>query len=200
MPSALAIIKEPEAASAALTPTRRRILDALRRPGSATSVASGIGLTRQKVNYHLRELERLELVEHVEDRKRGNCIERVMQAKAEHFLIDPGLLGTREAVERASDRHSSDHLALASARTVSDLATLRDAADRVGKKVPTFSLETAIRFADASDQAAFLEELSDSVTELISRYHDATADGGRWFRLLVGSHPATRNTIDQESP
>ena len=39
-----------------------------------------LGLSRQKVNYHLRALEDAGLVEHVEDRRRGNCTERIVRA------------------------------------------------------------------------------------------------------------------------
>ena len=199
MSAAIQIINEPEAAAASLTPIRRRILGALRRPGSATSVAADIGLTRQKVNYHLRELERLGLAEHVEDRKRGNCTERILRAKAECFLIDPGMLGTPESVALAADRASSEYLALAAARTVSDVATLQQGAHASGKRLPTYTLEAAVRFATPADQAAFTEELGAAVTELVARYQSSTPDA-RWFRVLLGTHPAVRRTEGQPHP
>jgi DNA-binding transcriptional ArsR family regulator len=39
-------------------PIRRAVLKALREPNSAAAVARDIGLPRQKVNYHLKELAR----------------------------------------------------------------------------------------------------------------------------------------------
>ena len=47
-----------------------------------------------------------------------------------------------------------------------------------------------MRFSSPSDQAAFFEQLSNSVAELVSQYHDESADEGRWFRFTLGSHPA----------
>jgi hypothetical protein len=100
-----------------------------------------------------------------------------------------------------TDVFSSEHLAAISARTVSDLAELREGAARTGKRLPTWSLETAIRFATPVDRAVFLEDLSRTVTELVARHHAGSVEGGRWFRLAVGSHPAlTAPDLDPDEP
>lgn len=191
MSAELAIIRDRPAAEAVLSPIRRNVLRALREPGSATTVGAELGLPRQKVNYHLRALESLGLVRHVEDRRKGNCTERIVRATATHYLIDSGVLGDLYAHPAATaDALSADHLAAVSARTVTEVAELRSKARVAGKRLPTFSLETAVRFASPQDQAAFLERLSTTITELIADFHDESAEDGRWFRLAVGSHPA----------
>lgn len=198
MPTPLAIIRDAQAAGAVLSPVRRRVLSALREPGSSTTVGGELGLPRQKVNYHLRALEALGLVEHVEDRRRGNCTERIVQATASHYLIDPSVLGDLGGhTEDAADRYSSEHLAAASARTVSEISELRTRAAKARKRLPTFSLETAVRFGSAEEQAAFLERLSNAVAGLVSEYHDESVEGGRWFRLLVGAHPAVPRPVEE---
>lgn len=187
----LAILDETGAASVLLSPIRRRILHALAEPGSATTVGQEIGLARQKVNYHLRALEDSGLVEHVEDRRKGNCTERIVRATASHYLIAPSVLGDLAATpEHAADRFSSDHLAAVSARTISELSELRRRAAAAGKRLPSFSLETGVRFASARDQSAFVEALANAVAGLLAEYHDESAEDGRWFRLTVGAHPA----------
>lgn len=189
--SSLAILDRPDTATAVLSPIRRRILHALAEPGSATTVGADLDLPRQKVNYHLRTLEQAGLVEHVEDRRKGNCTERIVRATASHYLIAPSVLGDLEATpEHAADRLSSDHLAAVSARTISELSELRTRAAAAGKRLPSFSLETGVRFASPADQEAFMEELSNAVAGLVASYHDESTDDGRWFRLTVGSHPA----------
>lgn len=196
--SALAILRDEDTATAVLHPIRRRVLHALRRPGSATTVGAELSIPRQKVNYHLRALEDLGLVEHVEDRKRGNCVERVVRARASHYLIDSVVLGELEATPQATaDRLSAEHLATISARTVTELAELRERAARADKRLPSFSLETAVRFASPADQAAFVQGLSDAIGALIERYHDGRAEGGRWFRVVVGAHPALAAGTDR---
>lgn len=191
MSVALAIIRDADAAGAVLSPLRRRVLRALRDSGSATTVGNDLGLPRQKVNYHLRALEELGLVEHVEDRRRGNCTERIVRATASHYLIDSSLLAGLEATPQdTADRFSSDHLAAVSARTITEIGELRGRAADAGKRLSTFSLETAVRFSSPPDQAAFMEQLSNTVAELVAQYHDESSDDGRWFRLTLGSHPS----------
>ena len=191
MSAAVAIIRDPDAAAAVMSPVRRGVLRALRDPGSATTVGAELGLPRQKVNYHLRALEASGLVEHVEDRRRGNCTERIVQATATHYLIDSSVLGELEATpEQTADRLSSEHLAAVAARTVSEIGELQARARVASKRLPTFSVEAAVRFRSQSDQADFMEGLSNAAAELIAQYHDESADEGRWFRLIVGSHPA----------
>ncbi|MEA5119423.1 MAG: helix-turn-helix domain-containing protein, partial [Propionicimonas sp.] len=57
------VLSNTAAVEAALDPIRAAILNALTEPGSATTIAAAVGLTRQKVNYHLRALEAHGLVE-----------------------------------------------------------------------------------------------------------------------------------------
>ena len=52
----LDVIEAPAAAALALDPIKTRLLAALSRPASAAALAGRVGLTRQKVNYHLRAL------------------------------------------------------------------------------------------------------------------------------------------------
>ncbi|MEU8615706.1 helix-turn-helix domain-containing protein, partial [Actinoplanes sp. NPDC048791] len=85
----VAVIEDPAAAEVSLDPIRSRLLAALAVPGSATMLAAQVGLPRQKVNYHLRTLEQHGLLELVEERRRGNVTERVLQATAASYVISP---------------------------------------------------------------------------------------------------------------
>jgi DNA-binding transcriptional ArsR family regulator len=88
----VALIDDPAAAGASLDPMRGRLLAALVEPASATMLAARVGLARQKVNYHLRELERHGLIELVEERRKGNVTERVLRATAASYVISPAVL------------------------------------------------------------------------------------------------------------
>ena len=163
-------------------------------------MGNDLGLPRQKVSYHLRALEELGLVEHVEDLRRGNCTERVVQATASHYLVDSSLLGGLEATPRdTADRLPSDYLAAVSARTITELGELRERAAETGKRLATFSLETAVRFSSPPAHAAFMEHLSNTIAELVAQHHDEGSDSGRRFRLTVGSHPALGAANSSES-
>ncbi|MEM8746514.1 MAG: helix-turn-helix domain-containing protein, partial [Actinomycetota bacterium] len=76
----IAVIDDVDTARAALDPFRSRILAALTRPGSASTVAEELGEPRQKVNHHVRALADAGLIELVAERPRRGLTERVFQA------------------------------------------------------------------------------------------------------------------------
>ena len=148
-------------------------------------------IPRQKINYHLRELEKHGLIEQVEERKKGNCVERIVRATARHYLISPEALGNLAADPgQIQDRLSSTYLVAVAASTIRDLAVLRSKAEQTGKQLATFTLETNVRFASVADLSAFAEELTSAVARLTAKYHNENAPRGRVFRFIAGSYPA----------
>ena len=192
----LDVIRSPESAAALLDPTRQQLLAHLKEPDSATGLARRLRLPRQRINYHLRVLETAGLVEMVEERRKGNCLERVVRATARAFIISPEALGELgPTMETAADRLSGAYLIAAAGRAIRDVADLEDRARKEGKRVATLTLEADVRFANADARAKFAEELASAVARLAARYHDDKAPGGRRFRLLAAVHPVpvTRN-------
>lgn len=191
---AVAVIDDPATAEVSLAPVRARLLAELAGPGSATTLARRIGLPRQKVNYHLRALERHGLVELVEERRRGNCTERMLQATASSYVISPRVLAMVEPdPELAPDRLSARWLLALSARLVRDVGELITGATRARRRLATFAIDGEVRFASAADRAAFAEELARAVTSLVSKYHDESASGGRSHRIVVAVHPSVHD-------
>ncbi|MEO3748848.1 helix-turn-helix domain-containing protein [Plantactinospora sp. B5E13] len=199
----IAVIEDPAAAEASLDPIRARLLAALSEPASAATLATRVGLARQKVNYHLRALEQHGLIELVEERRKGNMTERVMRATAASYVISPVALSAvrPDPAAQPPDRLSARWLLALAARLVQDVGALITGADRASKRVATFAVDGRVRFASAADRAAFAEELASAVTALVSRYHDEKAPGGREHRVLLALHPSadpppTRPTDD----
>ncbi|MFI6101045.1 ArsR/SmtB family transcription factor [Lentzea sp. NPDC051213] len=187
----VAVIEDPQAAEVSLDPVRARLLAELAEPGSATMLAAKVGLPRQKVNYHLRALEKHGLVELVEERRKGNVNERVLQATAASYVISPiALAAVQPDPARSPDRLSARWLLAVSARLVRDVGTLITGATKAKKRLATFALDGEVRFATAADRAAFAEELATSVSQLVSKYHDEQAEGGRPHRVIVALHPS----------
>ena len=195
----VAVIEDAATAGAALDPIRARLLAELVQPGSASSLAARVGQPRQKVNYHLRELERHGLIELVEERRKGNMTERVLQATASSYVISPSALAMVEPdPARSPDRLSARWLLAVGARLVRDVGTLITGATKAGKRVATYALDGEVRFATASDRAAFAEELTNAVTGLVAKYHDEKATGGRTYRIILAVHPSIPPTADDE--
>ena len=193
------VIEEAAVAVAALDPMRAAVLAALAEPGSAATVARQLGLSRQKVNYHLRTLEEHGLVELVELRPRRGLTERVLRATAHGYVVSPGALGRSGADPARTDRLSTRYLIAVAARLVAEVGLLARRAEVAGRPLATLTLDTEIRFTSAADRAAFTAELTDAVTSLVARYHDAAAPGGRPHRLVVAAHPLPGPTTTTSS-
>lgn len=191
----LEIIDDPESAVLALDPIKRRILAELSTPASAASLAARVGLTRQKVNYHLRALEEHKLVEAVEERQWGGLTERLMVAAARSFVVSPAALGPLAADPALNgDRLSASYLIALASRMVREVGSLWRRARLSDKRLATLSIDTVVSFASPADRAAFTEELANTIAMLAARYHDAKAPGARPHRLLVASYPAPDET------
>jgi DNA-binding transcriptional ArsR family regulator len=187
----LEMVEQSSRAAALMHPMRLRILDALREPASASGVARQLGLPRQKVNYHLRELEKAGFVEEVEQRRAGNCVERIVRATATHYLIHPEVLGRLAADgDSVEDRFSSAYLIALAAETIRDVATAQEKASRSKKRLATLAVQTDVRFATAGDRRSFAEELANAVAKLVAKYHDDATAGGRTYRFMFGAYPA----------
>lgn len=184
------VIDDPAAAAASLDPVRARLLAELATSGSATTLAGKVGLTRQKVNYHLHALESHGLVELVEERRKGNMTERVLRATASSYVISPAALSAVQPDPgRDRDQLSAQWLLAVAGRLVRDVGVLLTASRKARRPLATFAVDARVRFASAADRAAFAAELADTITTLVGRYHDESAAGGRDHRVIAAMHP-----------
>jgi DNA-binding transcriptional ArsR family regulator len=188
---ALDIIDDPARARAALQPIRLRLLHLLERPQSAPQLAKSIGMPRQRVLYHLRKLEAQRLVEAHEHGSVGRRIDRSYVRTATSYAIAPKTLGGVAVDPRTvADAFSSAYLSAVAARALNDLAALGRAAAARGKRVPTLTLETDVRFATPADQRRFADELTAALTTLAAKYHHPDTPQGRTFRVFACGYPA----------
>ena len=189
------VIGESDRAAAALHPLRLRILGELGAADSAAGLARRLGIPRQLVNYHLRQLERDGLVETVGERKKRNCTERLVKAVARSYLISPAAFGSLAAhPDHVDDRASSAYLVAVAARLISEVAEQRTAAERAGKRLATMTVETEVRFATPAAQSAFAEELAQAMAAVVAKYHNDVAPDGRRYRFMIGGYPAMNTT------
>lgn len=185
------VIENAAAAEASLDPIRTRLLAELSAPSSATTLAARVGLPRQKVNYHLRTLERHGLITLQEERRKGNLMERVMRATAAAYVISPAALSAVQPdPARSPDRLSAFWLLALAARLVRDVGSLITGATNANLRLATFAMDGEVRFATPADRAAFAEELSQAVAGLVGKYHDQNAEHGRSHRIVLAIHPS----------
>jgi DNA-binding transcriptional ArsR family regulator len=195
------VIDDPAAATVAMEPIRSRLLSELAAPASAATLATRVGLARQKVNYHLHALEAHGLVRLAEERKWGGLTERLLVRSATSYVISPSALGA-VAVDPAHqvDRLSASYLIALGARMIREVGDLVRRAKETGKRLATLSIDTEIRFRSPTDRAAFTRELTEGIAALVSKYHDASTPSGRAHRLVIVAHALPHHTVPKEQP
>jgi DNA-binding transcriptional ArsR family regulator len=194
------VIDDPATATVALEPFRSRLLAELAEPASAATLAGRVGLARQKVNYHLRALESHGLVRVARERKWGGLTERLLVATAASYIVSPGAMGpVASDPDRLADRLSASYLIALAARVVREVSAMLRRSRELGKRLATLSMDTEVRFRSAADRAAFSDELTQAITSLVARYHDAAAPGGRAHRLVLVAHPLPNKPSTKES-
>ena len=190
MNTAVHIINEGGAATAALHPLRLEILSELAEPDSAAGLARRIGMPRQQVNYHIRQLEEQGLVKLVGERRVRNCVERLVQAVGRSYVIGPAALGGLAAdPERIDDEDSAAYLVAIVSQMLQEVAGLQHGSGRPDTDARTLALRADIRFRSQEARDAFAAELTEEVARLVEKYHAPRASKRQRFRLLASAYP-----------
>ena len=191
----MTMLEDSRQVRTALSPLRRQLLAMLQEPASASELGGRLGLPRQKVNYHLGLLERAGLIRLVETRARRGCVERIMQASARAFVVDPQLMSEGASL-RSRDRYASEHLIQAAAETVSDVSRLQAGAERAEKRLLTFTIEAEVGFAQPADVHRFTDALARAVAAAAADC--GVQQGGQLYRVVVATRPPPEEGIASE--
>lgn len=181
------LLDDPQAVRALNHPVRLRLLEALRTPASAAGVARLIGQPRQKVNYHLKQLERNGLVEPAGERRVGNMLERLFRASAGTYLVSPrlGFSGERRAAA-LRDQVSLQNLVEVGERLQRDATALLDRAAYDGEQIASAAVEADVCFPNAEARTAFMEKYLAALGPLLREYGSAE---GTPFRVVMTVYP-----------
>ena len=194
--SALVAVATPQGARALLHPLRARLLSLALEPSSATELARRLALPRQRVNYHVRELERAGLLRTAGRRRRRNLIEQRYVATARSYVLAPGLLGPLAPDWRSiEDTASPDYLLALAEQVRSDVTRASEEAAAAEERLSTMSVKAQFRFATPGQRTRFAEEVRRALVEVIARHTspDTREDGrpgrGRPYRLVLACYP-----------
>jgi hypothetical protein len=148
----------------------------------------------------LRALEKAKLVDLVEERQRRGCVERILIARAQAFIVDPAVMTSKTgsgapatlAVSRvAQDKFSAEHLVDTAAEMVRDVTRMRAQAEKQGARLLTFTMQTDISFAEPGDLERFTTTVAEFVAREAAKFH-TPGGGGRRYRIVIGGHPSPR--------
>ena len=198
LPVPVAFVAETPRAGVLLKPLRLRILAEAREPASATRIAAALGLTRQQVNYHVRELARAGFLRRAGRQRKRGLVEQNYVVTARAFVLGPDVLGPMTPERAATgDKMSAAYLLTLAGHMQRETARSWRDAQAEGKRLPVLSLDTELRFDSAEQRAKFAEALTAAVTTVVAE-HSAPATSargartGRPFRLVLGCYPIPR--------
>jgi DNA-binding transcriptional ArsR family regulator len=188
------LIENAEKAGELLKPIRIKILSVLDKPRTCPEIAGLLGLTTQKINYHVRVLRDAGLVRLLEEHRKRGIMEGVYQAVARSYWISPRLVGKPGGRSAVRERASLAYLLQLAEELQIDIGHLAEASD--AESVPSFGLDARIELRDAGDRAAFMEEIEQSIQDLARKYGARKYDKPvkkRAFKLVFACYPDDRN-------
>lgn len=190
---AIHVVHDPRAAALLAAPIRRRILEALAEPASATQLAERLGVSRQGIAYHVRQLEAHGFLELDREEARRGCTERILRRTARAFVASNEVFGTAGLdPEHVKDRFSSEYLLALAGRMTHEVGLAQAASERKGARLPTLGTDVAVRLPSPERRQAFAEELLEAITRIAAKYHDESAADGRDYRVVLGAYPIAR--------
>jgi DNA-binding transcriptional ArsR family regulator len=204
--SDLETIANPRRASALLHPLRLRILALARDPASAAEIARALGLPRQRVNYHVRALERAGFLKPAGRARKRNMIEQRYVSTSRAFALSPGILGPVGADWREiGDTGSADYLLALAEQVRFDVERAAGEAEAEGRRISTLSLKSQFRFESPAQRAEFTSAVREAIVGVIARHsspnrlENGRPARGKPYRMVVACYPVPAGAEGEEA-
>jgi DNA-binding transcriptional ArsR family regulator len=184
-------IREIEQAKTLLKPQRVEVLKQLGQPRTCGELATHFDETPQRMNYHLKALEKAGLIEKVDERPTGGRSEAVYQASAVSYWMAPKLIGKIGGRRNARDQVSLKYLLALTEEIQEEVAALGQQSES-GQAVPSLSMSAQIYLPDGDRRAEFLAEVQETFQQLARKYglpNDPTSGKDETFRLVLACYP-----------
>ena len=195
MPADVLYIDSVDRAGVLLKPLRIDMLRLMEEPRTCSELGQLLGETPQKVYYHVKCLERADMVERCGERQVRGVVEGFYRARARSYWLAPTLVRRLGGVSGARD-HASLGVLLGHAERMLDDAGRLSRRAAAGEHVPSLSLAAEVELPSVERRSEFLRELSETFEALASKYgargNEAGASSGRVFRLTLACYPRPR--------
>lgn len=174
-------------AAVLMKPTRIEMMQLMGEPKSCTELGNALGLTPQKVYYHVKVLEKAGLVVRADERQVKGITEGLYQAAADTFLLSGDLAGKLGGAKEVRRQVSLGQL--------SELANmmLDDAQALSGQdESRLLTINAAVELADPSERQSFLSDVRDAI-EHIARLYGAQGEvldhgAGTAYKLVLACY------------
>jgi DNA-binding transcriptional ArsR family regulator len=187
MQASIAVVSDSKQVSALAHPMRSRILESLKSPETAAGLARSFGRSRQSIRYHLKALERVGLIRHAGERRKGNFLEQLYQATANRFIVSSQFASNPTQLASVfRDQASLCQLVDLGERLQRDAAGLIELAASEGREIPSASVESEVHFGDEAARAAFMSEFIPMLKTLLAKY---AGPDGPVYRVVLATYP-----------
>ncbi|MBY6036508.1 helix-turn-helix domain-containing protein [Fictibacillus nanhaiensis] len=181
------IVSEPEQAAALLHPVRSEIISLLKEPRSATELSKRMNDSAQKVNYHLKALEKVGLVTRSGTRNVRNLVEVLYVSVGKTFLLSDSLGLSQETVQKLQDQTALAHVLSLTEKVKRDAVLLMEQVDE--EVIPSAVMEMELSLSGVEERQAFLQEYADMLSQLIQKHHDPKQAQSRTYHVSMAMYP-----------
>ncbi|MDN4523813.1 ArsR/SmtB family transcription factor [Fictibacillus fluitans] len=181
------LITLPEQAAALLHPIRSEIVAALKAPASATELAKMLKETPQKINYHLKALEKVGLVQKVGTRNVRNLVEVLYQAVAKTLILSESLGLSPETAQKLQDQQALAHVLSLTETIKKDALQLMEQAEEA--QIPSAVLQAAVHLSGEEERNEFINEYFSLLHRLIEKYQSGEKENGKEYQVSIAVYP-----------
>lgn len=163
---------------------RQQLLAELQEPTSAATLAKRHDMSRQRIGYHMRDLEKAGCIALVEERAQRGLTEKLYQVTPRIYTQSPNHM----AMADKQSVFSFSRLVNVLAHALSTLARIHHLA-KPNQRIATLALEAQLHFDNPSQRKAFTEELLDAIEAVVKKHEQPKTNKSRSFRLVLGAFP-----------
>ncbi|MDN4073852.1 ArsR/SmtB family transcription factor [Fictibacillus terranigra] len=188
------LVTLPEQAAALLHPIRSELLSALKEPASATEIAKQLNETPQKINYHLKALEKVGLVFRAGTRNVRNLVEVLYQAVAKTLIFSDSLGLSPEASQKLKDQHALAHVLSLTETMKKDALQLMERAE--DQQIPSAVLQSTVSLSNEEERNQFINEYFSLLQQLVGKYQSGKKEQGEDFQVSIAVYPKPEGGIE----
>ncbi len=190
------ILTDPAQVKALATPVRRRIIEILAaRPMTTKQVADALGEPPTRLYHHVAALERIGLIEPVEERRKRGTVERYYRPIAQEFVVDRRLFSAAPTDESDAQREIQALFTDALEETQEEICRNVAAKLRNAEEVGSAAMLGRVRVRGSREQIhGILDRLRALMTELRSAVY---AEGDVEYGLTVAFYQVEDRTTEE---
>jgi DNA-binding transcriptional ArsR family regulator len=181
------VVTEPEQAAALLHPIRSEIISLLKVPQSATELSKKMNDSAQKVNYHLKALEKVGLVIRAGTRNVRNLVEVLYKSAGKTFLLSDSLGLSQETIQKLQNQTALAHVLSLTEKIKRDSISLMEQAE--DEEIPSAVMEMELSLSGIEERQTFLQDYANMLTELINKHHKPKQANSRTYHVSMAMYP-----------